>query len=781
MMRKLFYFVLMWCFTLAGIAQSIQVFEPVDESTGDPDDDQYTLFELIDLVLVQGECKVVANVESPNNSRDSGATFDSYGYFDGEGTEFPFENGIVLASNNVTTIPNAFPDGNLPGTQWTGDPDLDDLAGPSNTNNATVITFDFVPFQQFIEFNYIMASEEYDVFVCTFADVFAFILSGPGIENENFYNIDGNPNNEDVALDLGGLNIATLPGTNIPATITNVHNGTTNSGNTCGSGTLGEFAASQFYAGNNPAVGYDGQTVPLTASADVIPGEIYTIKLAVADYLDTILPTAVFLEGQSFDIGEIDLGEDLTFANPDTECDGDPILLDSDFPDDNDLLNYLWTVNGEEVEGGDGPTFLASETGLYTLFVFVLNPIDPVNLPPVCFNTGEVFVDFFPRPEVDLPNSELVCPGESVVLDATPDNLDELNQAIEDAEQIVQDIIDDDQLNIEDFDIIIPELSFQWFFNGEALEGETTPTLTPNEPGFYDVDVEFANCFDTYSVEVELVEFAVLEQDEVLSDCFTEGEERSLVIEPMIEFITPESPDGSQVSFLWNTGDTTQDLEVSESGEYELTVTVNGCEEVQTYEVVFVEAHEVNVVNQTVCADSFEATFASGYNVNDPNTAVVWELPDGSTQSGSNLNLNWTNVSSAQSFAGQYAVTVTIDECEVTETFELDFYRQNDGEGDIIENCIIPQGISPNGDNINDTFDLAFLDDILGVESVQIFNRYGRKVYEANNYRNEFFGQDQGGNELVTGTYFYVIKLRESDENFSQTEKGWLYINREQQ
>ena len=36
------------------------------------------------------------------------------------------------------------------------------------------------------------------------------------------------------------------------------------------------------------------------------------------------------------------------------------------------------------------------------------------------------------------------------------------------------------------------------------------------------------------------------------------------------------------------------------------------------------------------------------------------------------------------------------------------------------------------------------------------------------------------GDDLITGTYFYVIDLEESDDRFSRQEKGWIYINTEQ-
>src|SRR5690606_30025122 len=59
----------------------------------------------------------------------------------------------------------------------------------------------------------------------------------------------------------------------------------------------------------------------------------------------------------------------------------------------------------------------------------------------------------------------------------------------------------------------------------------------------------------------------------------------------------------------------------------------------------------------------------------------------------------------------------------------------------IVENCIIPKGISPNGDGLNDRFDLAKY----YPTSVKIYNRYGAMVYEHGaGYTNQWLGQDKG-------------------------------------
>ena len=61
-----------------------------------------------------------------------------------------------------------------------------------------------------------------------------------------------------------------------------------------------------------------------------------------------------------------------------------------------------------------------------------------------------------------------------------------------------------------------------------------------------------------------------------------------------------------------------------------------------------------------------------------------------------------------------------------------------------------------------------------------VFNRYGRKVFEENNYADTFCGQDNNGGDLETGTYFYVIELESPNDKFEQTIKGWVYVNVEQ-
>jgi len=71
---------------------------------------------------------------------------------------------------------------------------------------------------------------------------------------------------------------------------------------------------------------YNGITVPLTATSPVIPGHQYHIKLVIADRLDNALDSAVFLEGGSLDIGNVNLGTDFLQATNNALCFGEVIL-----------------------------------------------------------------------------------------------------------------------------------------------------------------------------------------------------------------------------------------------------------------------------------------------------------------------------------------------------------------------------------------------------------------------------------------------------------------------
>lgn len=67
------------------------------------------------------------------------------------------------------------------------------------------------------------------------------------------------------------------------------------------------------------------------------------------------------------------------------------------------------------------------------------------------------------------------------------------------------------------------------------------------------------------------------------------------------------------------------------------------------------------------------------------------------------------------------------------------------------------EAFTPNGDGINDRW-LITNGNCLKYATAQVFNRYGAKVFESNDYKNTWDGTYKG-NLLPDGTYYYVISF----------------------
>ena len=94
----------------------------------------------------------------------------------------------------------------------------------------------------------------------------------------------------------------------------------------------------------------------------------------------------------------------------------------------------------------------------------------------------------------------------------------------------------------------------------------------------------------------------------------------------------------------------------------------------------------------------------------------------------------------------------------------------------------IPEGFSPNGDGVNDQWVIPGIEDHPN-NTVIIYNRYGKVVWETAGYDNRRNAWDSrsnvanviGKNGLPDGTYFYIIKFKNSKMS---SKSGFVIINR---
>lgn len=92
---------------------------------------------------------------------------------------------------------------------------------------------------------------------------------------------------------------------------------------------------------------------------------------------------------------------------------------------------------------------------------------------------------------------------------------------------------------------------------------------------------------------------------------------------------------------------------------------------------------------------------------------------------------------------------------------------------------IVHNGISPNGDGLNDYFEIVNIQFIEPQNRVFIYNRWGDKVFEMANYnstdpKKRFDGKSDDGKELPSGVYFYKITFASGSSELS----GYLTLKR---
>ncbi|WP_421013561.1 choice-of-anchor L domain-containing protein [Flavobacterium sp. PLA-1-15] len=339
------------CFSASVSAQYITV------------DDNASHEDLVRNVLINSPC---ANVSNINVSGWAFGDGNSYGYFTAGTSTFPFADGVLLTTGRATAAigPNSGILSDGP-TNWLGDTDLENALGIGGSSiNATVLEFDFLPLANKISFDYIFSSEQYlsnpSQNQCNFTDGFVFLL-------------------KEVNGTGGYQNLAVIPGTNTPVKTNTVRG----PGTVCPASNENYFDA---FNGFEHPTGYNGQTVVMTAQANVTPGVLYHIKLVVADQGNNLYDSAIFLGGGSFKIGK-DLGQNRLIASGNPLCDGESYMLDATEPGTN---TYQWFKNNVAITGATNPIYNVTnnEGGTYTVEITYNSS--------TCVSKGEVTLEFSP-------------------------------------------------------------------------------------------------------------------------------------------------------------------------------------------------------------------------------------------------------------------------------------------------------------------------------------------------------------------------------------------------
>jgi gliding motility-associated-like protein len=122
----------------------------------------------------------------------------------------------------------------------------------------------------------------------------------------------------------------------------------------------------------------------------------------------------------------------------------------------------------------------------------------------------------------------------------------------------------------------------------------------------------------------------------------------------------------------------------------------------------------------------------------------------------------------------QIEVVATNGDCEDRDTINITVNSSDSPECRDNE-IVVPKGFSPNGDG---TADFFIIENLNGRSAqLQVFNRWGQIVYEADAYQNDWNGSaNKGvvlfGEQLPEGTYYYLINI----EGEVETRKDFITL-----
>lgn len=292
--------------------------------------------------------------------------------------------------------------------------------------------------------------------------------------------------------------------------------------------------------------------------------------------------------------------------------------------------------------------------------------------------------------------------------------------------------------------------------------GETTPTITVSTTDTYTLEITLADCTVGDSVFLEFDESPAVDLGGDFGTCF----EDTIQLDA-----SPSNYPSNEATYSWTLdglplADTTPVIEVYDYGNYSVEVTVGTC---ATTDAALISPRgdlEVSLGGAISGCALEEKTIT--VNTSEEDILISWFLNGNLIEGESSNSLNITLPATASNLSDVYSVVITKGECTGTAEVEVTAL-----------NCTISEGISPDGTaGLNDNLDLTFLANRTGIENLQVYNRHGRVVYQLDNYVNQWVGQSDEGENLPTGTYFYVINFSDEDPIYGTQKTGWIYINR---
>ena len=369
----------------------------------------------------------------------------------------------------------------------------------------------------------------------------------------------------------------------------------------------------------------------------------------------------------------IDLGKDQKV------CDGGQIYLHANIIQGTPPFRYFWQGPDGFASNDQKPTISnvgKDNEGIYQVKVFDSNG---------CEKTGAVQMGVFPIYRIGIVGNSSHCEGNTITL-----SLVETSEVAE----------------------------AKWTKpNGEKINGNTLSVGNAGklDAGTYSVSAVMLNgCLaEPNSINIKVNEIPIVNLGEDHKTC-----EEAIILDA----------GNSSFTHLWNTGETTHQITITESGNYLVTVDNKGCIENDTIFVQFIKPELELIQEGNLCEDK---------------TILLWAKTNAD-------NVLWSTGLVADSLIveeqGSYRATVNIQGCETSQTI------------DIKCSCdiIFPNAFIPANGGLNATFGPVDIDTYwISSYQLYIYDRWGSLVFNTTSIADRWDGKIKG-KDAPAGAYVYV-------------------------
>ncbi len=316
-------------------------------------------------------------------------------------------------------------------------------------------------------------------------------------------------------------------------------------------------------------------------------------------------------------------------------------------------------------------------------------------------------------PEIVFPNDLELCPGESITLNTAA---------------------------------ATPGAVYSWTSSPQGFTSSLAkPSDTPNQTTKYTVTASLDDCKITKDVNV-IVYNATLTLPPDVTIC--RGEEVSLAANGSLSG-----------TYSWSSGDSTALINVSPSGTttYDLLYTYgDGCTLEDMVKVTVKDNFSLKIVSDPD---------TNRINLGDPLSLMGIVSP---SQNLSAFQFQWLE-NGTNTVGNTDAIDLVPSSNDSTITYDLIAISPNGCRQQVqakfiivLPLVVVPNAFTPNNDGVNDIFRMKILEGSAIVLSMEVYDRWGKKVFESKDPQPVWDGKSEG-KDAPSDVYVYVIRWQRGD------------------